>query len=372
MTELGRIAKLTGLAAMAAAAFAGSAASPRAAAPADVFTIAGVAVDATADTAVAARGLALAAGHRAAYRRLVARLVPLAQQEAAREIGAGELAALVRDFEIEDEKTSPVRYLATLRFRFDRRGVRNRFRAAKIGFAETPSKPRLVLPVYRVAGADLLWDEPNPWRDSWNALPASDGLVPLVLPAGGLADINDVSATQAVDGQEDRLQAITGRYGAAGVIVIRAQRGRDGGAPALRVITTRFGADEGAGAQTQRFAAAGRDESALLAAAAAATMRRIEEDWKARNLLRFDRRASVVAKAPLAGLADWAALDRKLSRVALLWASELVALTRRQATVRLGYFGDARQLQTALGQNDIVLSRTGSGWALRLAGNGSR
>ena len=372
MIELNRVARVAPVAVMLVLAAVGLDIVPRAAAASeDVFTIEKVAVDATAETAAAARELALAAGHRIAYRRLIARLVPVERQREVQNVDANRLVALVRDFEVEEEKTSSVRYLATLQFRFNRLAIRDLLKAEQIPFAETPSKPQLVFPVYRVAGTNLLWDDPNPWRDSWVGLPASDGLLPLIIPSGNLADINDISAAQAVRGQQDRLKAIAGRYGAAGVIVVQAARGyhRTENAPVLQVVVTYFGGNDDDRTQVQSFVATpGQSEPQLLAAAAAAVMRQIEEDWKAQNLLRFDQQAELVAIVPLQGLEDWVKLQRKLSDVALLWASELVALTRSEAMVRLRYFGDEHQLRGALNQNDVSLTRAETHWILRLAG----
>ena len=64
---------------MLAATLALLATAPAVAADPDLFTVRGVRVDATAETAPAARDRAIAEGRRLAFRRLVERLVPASQ-----------------------------------------------------------------------------------------------------------------------------------------------------------------------------------------------------------------------------------------------------------------------------------------------------
>lgn len=336
----------------------------------DVFTVLDVKVDVTAKAAAAARVLARAEGHKAAFRRLITRLVPRDRHAGVPEIDADGIAALVRDFEVDEEKTSHVRYLGKLKFRFKKQAVRNFLKSAGVQFAETRSKPLLVLPVYRAAGVYLLWDNPNPWRAAWAALPPADGLVPMILPAGNLADVNDISPRQAVDGDADRLRAITRRYRTAGTVLALASLGRDRARrrPVLEVTVTRFATIGEDRTIVRSFTAKpGMDVNALIGEAARAMSARIEEDWKLDNLLRFDRRGELVAVVPVKGLPDWVAMERKLSGIAFVRNSELVSLSRREATVRLRFLGDEEQLALALAQRDVSLDRGPVSWILRMA-----
>ena len=58
-------------------------------------------------------------------------------------------------------------------------------------------------------------------------------------------------------------------------------------------------------------------------------------------------------------------MRRRLEGVAFLQNSQLVMISRTRASVRLTYFGNPEQLQTALAQRDIVLERGAVNWVLR-------
>ena len=346
------------------------AADPASGGQVDIFSVLDVSVDATAENAAAARVLARAQGHVTAYQRLINRLVPRNRQPDVPKLFAEAVASLVSNFEVDEEKTSTIRYLGKLKFRFKRRAVTEFLRNAGIPFAVTRSKPLLVLPVYRSAGVYLLWDKPNPWRAAWAALPAADGLAPMKHPVGNLSDINDISAEQAVTGNVDRLAAIARRYGAAGVVLALAVPSRDRatGRPVIEVTVTRFAVVGQDRATVRGFVAKpGRNMVELIKFAASATSSQIEEDWKSDNLLRFGQEAELLAFAPLDGLPDWVALARRLADVAFIRESALVALTRKQAVVRLGYLGDEEQLMLALAQKDVRLTRGPEYWKLRMS-----
>jgi hypothetical protein len=343
-------------------------------APADaLFVVRDVAVDETAQTAAQAREQALLAGQRTAYDRMLARLTMPADRARVPAADDAAIQAVVLDIEIGEERTSPVRYLARLTVRFAAAGVRQRLGAAGVPMVETPGTPVLVLPVLSIAGGALLWEDPNPWRAAWNAAPPATGLVPFVLPLGDLADTDDINAEQALAGDLERLKTIAQRYGADSVLVVEALADAD---PASREITLSVSAasylGEAAPATIRSLPVA--DEAALPAAMAQAVSglrEEIEEAWKLAHLVLPGDDQRLTVNVPLAGLADWLEVRRRLSAVPLLRRSTLIALSQREAQLDLGFVGTALQLRSALAQRRMELTGTGETWTLRLADRAS-
>jgi hypothetical protein len=343
----------------------------------DVFTVSGVAVDATADTAAAARDRALAEGQKAALGRLFARMVLAVDRPKLPKINARAIAELVRDFEVTRERTSSVRYLAVLRVRFKPDGIRDLLRSHDVGFAETRSRPVLVLPVYEVAGAYSLWG-PNPWREAWQAAPPSDGLVPLLRPTGDIGNAVLIGAEQAVRGTEDRLAAIARHYRAASVLVAVAgfRTGTAGEAgqaaqPFLQVTLSRMGTALREQTRLESFALrAGESREAAIGRAVAVIADQIQEEWKRDNRLRFGVGNELIVTVPIASLADWLTIKRRLAGVAFIRRSDLLYLTRKRARLRISYIGDKDQLTLALAQNELVLEQGPINWTLRRTSKG--
>ncbi len=339
------------------------------------FDVAGVAVDVSAASGAQAQAQAIVEGQRRAFTRLVARLVPAGRQAQVPVPDAESLAELVQSFQVANEKSSRVRYLAELTVRFKPAPVRDLLRTRGIPFAETQSKPVVILPVYNRNGVLLLWDDPNPWRTAWAAALPRDGLVPMIVPSGALADINDIGPEQAMRGELDRLRAIAARHGAADAMLALVVLGTDpvGNRPSLRLTIARYGS--GAGDQKierQRFVSGDETESALLDAAARDLIEEIEEGWKRDNMRRFGQTGQMTVAVPIDQLDQLVEIERRLAAAAAVEKAELVSLSRRAAQMRLTFSGDSEQLRIALAQRDLVLSPGPVSPELRLGGERAR
>lgn len=341
----------------------------------EVFAVAGVAVDVTAENAAKAREKALADGAKAAFRRLLERLTLLSDRSRLPNLPSGEIDALVQDLSVANEKTSAVRYLADLTFRFKPDAVRKRLDDLALPYAETPSKPVLVLPVYRSAGALLLWDDPNPWRQAWSKVDAKGGLVPMLMPIGDLTDVAAIGAEQAAAGDQQRLSAIAKRYNAGDTMVVLATLSLDAATtlPAMQISVSRYGSGAGTGeAEFNFIAASGEGVDGLLTRAAAQVATFVEDAWKHENLIQMRKPGALVARVPIAALSEWLTVRDRLGGVAVVRRIDLMLLSKREARVNLHFIGDADQLVLALKQADLNLARVGEEWELTLPGSKPR
>ena len=363
---------LHGLAGVVAVLLAIVCAQPRAVAQIpDVFAVSGIAVDVTAPSAAAARERALAGAETEAFRRLVARLVLDEDGQRVPRLQPADISRLVRDLSVADEKTSAVRYLAKLTYRFRPDAIRSLFSDSGIAFTETPSKPVVVLPVLRRDGVDNFWDA-NPWLKAWRDLPPSDGLVPIAVPAGDLVDVSSVSAEQAVRGEA--LGAIAARHGAADAVVVIAEIVADPATNRVRldVVMTRYGTSPDPQPYQASFPSASTDSlDSTLTRAAVAVAGEIQGRWKRSNRIVQGEVAVTAVTVPLAGLDEWVAVSRRLRDIAVVQQVEVVLLSRTEARLNLHYLGDLDQLVIALEQADLSLSSSeGERILRRVAGRG--
>lgn len=338
---------------LALAALAFLAAAPAASADADLFTVRGVPVDATAETAPAARERAIAEGRRLAFKRLVERLVPAAQ---ARQVSAptdAELQRMVLGFEVAGERSSAVRWIADLTVAFDQAAVRSRLRAAGVPYAETRSLPVLVIPIYETGGEPVLWRDPNPWRAAWSEAPPPGGLVPVVVPYGDVADIRDLPPEQAAAGDVGALSRIAERYGARDAVIAKA-RPRAGNAIELTV--QRIGPSGTDRTLVETVTGVGDlDEVKRLASAVQRTMAMVEEAWKQDNLIRPGFETRVTATVPIDSLKRWLTVREALESLSIVARYQVVHLMKREALVDVWVNGDAEQFRLALAQRDLEL-----------------
>jgi len=333
----------------------------------DVFSVSGIKVDVTDKTAAQARTKALDEGARKAYRRLMEILLLSSEYEKMPFPDSRELDSYIKDFSVEAEKTSNIRYLATLTYRFRKKEIRQLLGDYGLAFAETRSKPVLIIAAYQTAGALLLWDDPNPWRDVWLSRPVQQSLVPLIFPRGDLADVAALGVEQAIDGDRQRLKAIAGRYGAGDSIVVFAQDALDSntGRPGLNVYISRFGDGPAQPPELLSFVNNQNEtQKQLMRRASDKVLLRIEDQWKQSNLLQFNELDILPVVVPVSSLKNWIEIQKQLGKIAVIRRTELVLLSKEEARINIHYSGNPKKLALALGQGDLQLTDEDGEWVL--------
>jgi hypothetical protein len=337
----------------------------------DVFTVAAVHVDVTAGDANAAREQARHDGERQAYGMLLDRLTRAADRDRLPSASDAILNTLVGSYEVANERRSSVRYIADYTYHFRPDAVRRLLNQAGVPFAETPSKPVVVLAVLDAPSGPVLWEDPNPWREAWAARPLPQGLVPLIVPLAGLEDIAAIDAATAEQGDAARLQAISQRYGGVDVLVSRATLQTVADPHSVSVSSKRD--TPGAGENDQTWigsytAQSGESDADLLARAVAGTVAQVEEAWKSANMVDYGHGGTLTVTVPVSDLQSWMAIRDRLAGIAVIQSSELVSLDRKAARLSLRYLGDPAQLRLALAQHDLDLSGEDPNWVLARRG----
>ena len=331
-----------------------------------IFEVRGVSVDAQASTAAQAQAQAIGEGRRQAWLRLIDRLVPKAQAEGLPPLSDDLLVGLTVGYEVARERTSDVRYLGSLNFRFNPVAVRQYFTSLGVAYAEVASQPMLILPVYNNGSKPLLWDEESPWLAAWLDRPNTSGLVPIAVPYGDLEDIRDITAVQAVLADREAIMTIAARYGAEQAVVVSARPISVGSAgQAMELNLTYVGgiADGQSLVRTVTPDPASSDADLLSIAARAATSE-IQEAWKTENLISpgFETRVAVIV--PIVSFDNWLELRKGLDQVSSVSRRELLRISRNEALMDVWINGDVDQLALALKQKDFILMESQDGWLL--------
>ncbi len=324
------------------------------------FTVRGVQVDVTADSAVAARDQALIAGQRKAFDQLLLTLATAEDVARLPPLDDNSISDMILDFQVESESVSAVRYIGEFAFRFRATAVQQYLEQGGATYAVGATRPALVLPVLTRDGQSLLWDEGNDWLAAWSRSSVDGTLVSFVVPLGDLTDLAAIDAARALDGDTAALQAITARYGAGDVIVAEARPGIDAATDEARIDL-----------KATRYTAAGPDDtledslSAPGGAAALADLYRqaaqrvssfLQAQWKQENLVSSTVEQRLAVVAPLDSLESWIDLRRRLGDIPVIRRTDLLALSRGEARLDLVFLGDQAQLTRALAQRELTLT----------------
>ena len=343
-----------------------------------------VKVDATADTAAAARDLARIDGQRRALAAVIDRLSGGSEPTKLPKLDDKAITDMVESFEVANERMSAVRYLADYTFHFRPSKLRRLVRvtdstAAESGgksstestgknSAESSSKPIVVLPVYKDGATLALWADPNAWRAAWAQRSAGSGPTHLTLPLGDAGDIAAIDAENAQSGKSDALTSIAQRNGGVEAAVALATVRRQGDQVAgLEVSVKRYRAGHLVDSQGKNFDAnPGESEADLLKRAADAVAADIESGSKKNT-----SSASLAVVVPITGLGEWLEVRNRLASVASIRKVDLLSLSRQEARIEINYVGSPDQLKSSLAEANLELGGADPLWRIQPSGTTS-
>lgn len=346
------------------------------AAEADIFTVTDIPVEATADSAVAARTTALEQGQRDGLGRLVRRLTSPLDHGRLPSRASADLDRLVVSYEIASESVGPTQYLGTLNVTYAPDQVGELLRDTGLAFVDRRTEPVLLIPALVTETGYDLWSEDNPWRAAWNrGEPVT--FLDLRLPLGDLADVAGLQPPALADGDVAALERFAVRYGTEREVVafLRPQT-PEGADPALQPTTPApvelelRRADEWArpfGATTLT-PAPDETEEQLLDRAVEAALLAAEDDWKRQNLVSEDRLARLDVVVPLADLAGWVQIRSRLAAITGVQSLRVLSFARTQAIVQVLYAGGFAELEDGVARAGMQLVQESGGWRLRQAG----
>ncbi|MCP5084620.1 MAG: DUF2066 domain-containing protein [Alphaproteobacteria bacterium] len=334
-------------------------------AQADIWTVSGVSVDVTSESAAKAKLLAIGEAQVKAFYRLVDRLVPAKSAAPLKALSADQVGRLLAGLSIEEERTAPKRYIAKLSIRFLANKTRSLFGRYGVRYAEKQSEPILVVPVWVTPqGADI-WTGENPWHKAWSELDLNNALIPILLPLGDLTDTNALTAREAIAYNSVKLEALRIRYGASSVLVAGAEPKGETQVRAVMQGTSPVG----------RIGFDKTYEAEDLASAAALAANRfqlvMQEKWKSENLTTTTSTKEVAPSnsmtiaVPYSSAAEWSVLRSRIQTTRGVGRIDINSLSGRGAVVSIAFGGTVNELRSAFYQSGFDLSVVGGTWVLR-------
>jgi hypothetical protein len=340
-----------------------------------VFTVRGVEIDRSAGSAPQARDQGVSEGQRAAWRRLVDRLVPAAARGTLAALPAPQIAELLESYEIESERTTGTRWIGRVAYRFEAERVRNLFRTREVAYAETRARAVLIVPLLVDNGVPKLWEEDNLWKRAWVGLGVDDGLQPRRVPEGSLEDIATLDAVQADAGDPASLRRLAEVYQAQGAIVVRVQIDTVEGQTLAVVAFDRVGARaEDARWQSLATLRPGETLEAAFKRLAQDAANEIEERWKREVLVGTGAGQGGTLRVQIRAedVRDWVAVRARLSEVAAVRRVDVLAVGRGGLIVDIDFDGAVEPLRAAMAQRELALDAAGDSWSIAIAGQAAR
>ena len=336
----------------------------------DIFSVSGIEVDVSAESAVEAQAKAIEQARSIGLERLMQKLTTPAHFDRLPAVAGLDMKTYARSHEVESEQVAATRYVASILVAYDGEAVQRLMRPASVPIVLAPSEPLLVVPAIDRGGRLDVWSDNHPWREAWWAEAERNTLLDLRLPLGDLADVATLSASLHDDEIPAALAALAERYQVASAILLvaRPTGGALGDEEATEVEVaeaTRVG--WGYGLQRFRTGGSARDGGTVWRLAARRTMDALEAAWKPDHLVRFGTAASLSVHIPLVDLASWVHINQILDAVPEVQSVAIDAFSQQETSLTLAYVGGLAQLDRALGARGLELVEETNRWLLRRA-----
>jgi hypothetical protein len=353
-----------------------------------------VKVDATADSAAAARELARIDGQRRALSALIDRLSGSPDTVKLPKLDDKAITDMVASFEVANERMSAVRYVADYTFHFRPSKIRRLVRVADTALTEGETKTTsetggktateggakpsgdggnrsiVILPVFNDGASLVLWDDPNEWRAAWAQRPAESGPIRVTLPLGDAKDLALIDAEKARSGASEALSAVGQRNGGTETVVALATAQRQGGdLNGLKVSVKRYRSGRLVDTQEKSFdASSGESEVDFLRRVADAVAADVENGSRNVAASRADQQASLTITVPISSLGEWLQVRDRLTSITSVRKIDLLSLNRQEARIEVKYVGSQDQLKSSLSAVSLDLAGGDPVWRIQPAG----
>lgn len=345
-------------------------------APKTLYQITGIEVDVTAKTAAAARTLAIETAERKAFEQLAEQFQASLPTD---KINNADIGALVQNFDVEQEKFSATRVIGRYTVQFRPAATRRYFDKLGVNYIEKMPDSVLVLPVTHLGKRFILWEEPTPWRGTWES--GNRKRDSLIIPTGDLEDVKIISTNEAIGGKAASLHALIEKYSAKGgavVTILTPATNKDSGKLESSFydadgdyITTETTQLDPVAADTKpeaRYA----DLAGDLRKSIAAHMKETKNNSKEGGAASVSEEIPTGTEKPNApphetlavtttvnSLPEWAMIKRQIDSLPMVDNTILTTITRGSAKFDLTYHGDLRNLQSALSDQNMALGQSG-------------
>jgi hypothetical protein len=321
---------------------------------ADLFTISGIRVDATAPSPRAARDLAMAQGRPLAWNKLFRRFTLQGEWGNQPQLADNQLLGLILSVEARNERRSTTRYLADVIFHFNPNAVRHMLRGAGITFSETRSEPAVVIPL--IAG-NPSFGAMRSWASAWADSSLQKRLVPMMALKGDEANLLIPGDLTHLDWAA--LAPIVRRHNASKVIFAIASED----AKTVEMIEV---------SAMDRTASSFAFAQSTFAADVEAIVEKVADEWRQsadRERIAIDDglptltqegiRKHLMANVRFKSPQDFATIRSQLGAVDTVSEVHVVGLTLNEALIDLTFAGEVEELRRRLAQHYVELSDNG-------------
>tara|TARA_B100001013_G_scaffold337144_1_gene257009 strand:- start:1143 stop:2240 length:1098 start_codon:yes stop_codon:yes gene_type:complete len=321
-----------------------------------VFTIRNISVDVKSASSSKAREIALQEAQIKGFSVLMQKMLLKGEYEKISYIKKNKIMELVQEIEIENEKTSSVRYIGTISVKFKSNLILRLLKSNNIKFSITKSKPLLILPIYKYGGITYLWDDKNVWKDLWNIKDEQGSLIPIRATEGKFKDFIYINPNQAIKKNLKNLKIIAANNNSTGVLVaiLKKKYNRDKSKIMLDLDLSIYRFDENSTNNFKDTIEVNVDDFSddLFLEAKLKVENFVKNQWKVQNVL-TTKKNSIKLTVNYDGLNEWVNIRNLINNIDSIDKYIIENFSKDFAVISVSFSGNYEQLRIALQQSDL-------------------
>ncbi len=310
----------------------------------DRFSV-NVSVDVTDKNAAIARERAMAEAHRAAFNQVAKKITSDESAQRLAALPAEQLVNFIREVSVLDEKSSAVRYIATLKVNVNEDLLKTYMKEQEMPFLVQGTSRILVIPVYEGGNGTppLLWENENIWYNIWQNVSGENNVSFFPIPKTG-ANMSAIDVGQALALDDEALGKIYNINGVDDVYVV-AVTPLSGGLQ-IRLHSYKNGTNAFEGLNTN---------TAELSEAARAVVSKIARQNRNAAVFQEKEQHEAVVLYDYEGLADMVNVENRLKEIPNILKLKTEAVSGNRAQYRLVYAGSPERLLQTLRAKHFIL-----------------
>ena len=322
---------------------------------ADMYAVENIPVDVTADNATQAKEQAVLEAQEKAFQKMLDRLTLASDMESLPTLSKEDVLNLVRDFSVSNEKTSPVRYIASVTVQFDPDAIQNFFQEYKVPYITSVAEKQLIIPMIKDEGQETfqVLPENNLWYDAWGEVAKQSDLVPVVLPAGDADDIPFMDEKIFMD--ETDITPLLNKYNVKELLILEAIVNRE--TSSVKVSVRPFKNEKNIFMDLAVTEPINAPLNEVLKRAAERTLYLLEQRWREKTAVRFDNPTEMSVVIPIQNLNQWIAIRGRLDKVKLIKQYLVKAVRKDKAQIDLFYAGSLADFGESLKKESLFLDQ---------------
>lgn len=208
----------------------------------------------------------------------------------------------------------------------------------------------------------ILWDDPNPVKEAWASVNPDEYLLPLILPNGGIEDIQAISAEDAFQGVKDKLDAIKARYKAEQVLVVV---GEFNDQKTKMRVTLSGTSPVGDVMIDKTYRGTPENVVETIRKAAQNYMIQLENRWKTEGPVGEEAQGNrFLVTVPFGSFREWKGIRERINNTEGVVRLDIRALSQRGAVIYITFAGEHFELEDRLIPQGLFMRDMGDGWVL--------